>query len=99
MGQVRSYDTPEVSEYKNQLQYLKKASLYQMNEGLSKANKKNYLNIAAPILIDQDPPSEFLKKSIEGFSKKKIPRIEDSHPKLFNELNDSNSSIPAYIRF
>jgi len=30
---------------------------------------------------------------------KSIQKIEDTYPKLFNELHDSNSAIPAYVRF
>lgn len=29
----------------------------------------------------------------------KATKIEDEYPKLLNELNDSNSAIPAYARF
>jgi hypothetical protein len=31
--------------------------------------------------------------------KMKGKKIEDKYPKMLNELNDSNSAIPAYTRF
>ena len=65
------------------LQYLSKASLYKLNDGLGREYRRSQSTLADRIKI-QDSDSV---------------RLIDQFPNLENELNDANSSVPAYVRF
>lgn len=84
MQQLRSSDSQEMIEYKKQLTYFKKASLFDINDGLSKQKRKTYQALAASAVSMNEAP---------------IKKMEEKYPKLLNELNDSSSVIPAYQRF
>jgi hypothetical protein len=72
-------------EYKKQMEFNKKASLFDLNDGLSKTKRKTYHALAQSVLIDSNH--------------KAAPKLDEIYPKLLNELNDSTSAIPAYVRF
>jgi F0F1-type ATP synthase epsilon subunit len=85
MSQMHSCESQELLEYRKQLKYFKQASLFDINDGVSKNKRKTYQILAKSVVNSDklDPPK----------------KMKDKYPKLLNELNDSASAIPAYVRF
>lgn len=83
---MHSSESMQQMEYKKQLKYYKAASLFNLNDGRAKNQRSTYQHLAQSVTGIKDPNM-------------KAPKIEDEYPKLLNELNDSNSAIPAYQRF
>lgn len=90
-----------MKEYKQQLRFLGQASLYNLNEGVSKHNRKTSSNLASSILraAKQDVIEDSQQKSSASISDIKstyslldpsklsqIQKISDRYPKLMNEL-------------
>ena len=108
MQLVRSQDSPAAKDYRTQLKYFQRASLYHVNNGQPEAHQKTYKQLMAPILTaandttynernSSTSPDE--RAGLGGLGTGSYKKIGDAYPKLMNELNDANAKIPAYVRF
>ena len=91
-----------MKEYKNQLKYFENVSLFKLNEGKGSVHHKKYKNLVEPILNKHQSTANINTPHVGpgmGFGRNLHRKIEDDHPKLLSELNDSQSNIPAYKRF
>jgi hypothetical protein len=53
---MHSYESEDKIEYKKQMRHFKKASLFHMNDGLSKNQRKTYQILAKSILSESGEP-------------------------------------------
>ena len=99
---MKSTGDPIERDYKKQLHYFSKASLFQLNHGQTvMTKKKNFKHLASSYLerstsLQSNRGGDFTS-SVSSLLKR--VRLEDKYPRLLQELSDPNAPVPAYVRF